>query len=73
MCSWASLILARYSNILQHVEVCACIDPCSWIIHIHGSEGTLYEGEEFVLQFKFNSKYPFDSPQVSCFRQHGDV
>jgi ubiquitin-conjugating enzyme E2 W len=45
-----------------------CFDPRSWIIHIHGSEGTLYEGEEFVLQFKFNSKYPFDSPQVSCFR-----
>ena len=38
---------------------------CSWNIHIKGPEGTLYDGEEFVLQFKFNSKYPFDSPQVS--------
>ena len=28
-------------------------------------EGTLYDGEEYVLLFKFNSKYPFDSPQVS--------
>lgn len=27
-----------------------------------GVEGTLYEGERFQLLFKFNSKYPFDSP-----------
>ena len=56
-----------------YLKTCACFDPCSWIIHIQGSEGTLYEGEEFVLQFKFNSKYPFDSPQVSYFREHGGV
>ena len=37
---------------------------CSWKIHLSGPEGTLYDGEHFVLQFKFNSKYPFDSPQV---------
>ena len=37
-----------------------------WRIHIAGPAGTLYDGEEFVLQFKFNSKYPFDSPQVIC-------
>ena len=30
-----------------------------------GPEKTLYAGEEYVLLFKFNSKYPFDSPQVS--------
>lgn len=27
-----------------------------------GVEGTLYEGEHFQLLFKFNNKYPFDSP-----------
>ncbi len=37
----------------------------SWKIHIDGPEATLYEGEQFTLQFLFNSKYPFDSPQVS--------
>lgn len=26
-----------------------------------------------MLQFKFNSKYPFDSPQVSYFREHGGI
>lgn len=30
-----------------------------------GVEGTLYEGEHFQLLFKFNNKYPFDSPEVT--------
>lgn len=36
-----------------------------WKINIDGVEGTLYEGEHFQLLFKFNNKYPFDSPEVS--------
>jgi ubiquitin-conjugating enzyme E2 W len=32
---------------------------------MEGAEGTLYEGEQFQLQFKFSAKYPFDSPEVS--------
>lgn len=32
---------------------------------MEGVPGTLYEGEKFVLQFKFTNKYPFDSPEVS--------
>ncbi|KAH8367122.1 hypothetical protein KR084_001478 [Drosophila pseudotakahashii] len=35
-----------------------------WKINIKGFEGTLYEGEDFQLLFKFNNKYPFDSPEV---------
>lgn len=34
---------------------------------MEGAQGTLYEGEQFQLQFKFSSKYPFDSPEVSTF------
>ena len=30
-----------------------------------GPPSTLYQGEEFVLQFKFGQKYPFDSPEVT--------
>lgn len=30
-----------------------------------GVAGTLYDGENFQLLFKFNNKYPFDSPEVS--------
>lgn len=37
----------------------------SWVIHMDGVPGTLYEGEKFLLQFKFTNKYPFDSPEVS--------
>lgn len=36
-----------------------------WIVHMDGAKGTLYEGERFQLQFKFSSKYPFDSPEVT--------
>lgn len=34
-----------------------------------GVAGTLYEGENFQLLFKFNNKYPFDSPEVINFNQ----
>ena len=30
-----------------------------------GPAGTLYENESFTLRFKFGSKYPFDSPEVT--------
>ncbi|GLH04424.1 Ubiquitin-conjugating enzyme E2-24 kDa [Gryllus bimaculatus] len=36
-----------------------------WIIQMDGAQGTLYEGEQFQLQFKFSPKYPFDSPEVT--------
>lgn len=32
-----------------------------------GTEGTLYDGEEFQLQFKFDTRYPFESPEVNNF------
>lgn len=35
---------------------------------MEGATGTLYEGEKFQLLFKFSSRYPFDSPQVSSTR-----
>ncbi len=31
---------------------------------LEGAAGTIYAGEKFHLQFKFGSRYPFDSPQV---------
>ena len=31
---------------------------------MQGAEGTLYDGEQFQLQFKFGTSYPFDSPEV---------
>lgn len=35
-----------------------------WNVHMKGADGTLYHGEDFQLQFRFSSKYPFDSPEV---------
>lgn len=35
-----------------------------WTIDILGVHGTLYENELFQLQFKFNDRYPFESPEV---------
>ena len=36
-----------------------------WKVKMAGPSNTLYDGEQFVLQFKFNVKYPFDSPEVT--------
>lgn len=35
---------------------------------MEGVAGTLYEGEQFQLQFKFSNKYPFDSPEVFYYK-----
>ncbi len=36
----------------------------NWIVRVQGPTGTLYEGEEFKLEFKFSQKYPFEAPEV---------
>ncbi|KYQ92043.1 Rab GTPase [Tieghemostelium lacteum] len=35
-----------------------------WVVQITGTENTLYNGEKFRLQFRFNSEYPLESPEV---------
>jgi len=40
-------------------------DLHTWHVRLTGAAGTLYEGENFKLQFKFSPKYPFDSPEVT--------
>lgn len=35
-----------------------------WHIKFTGAEGTVYAGEAYTLQFKFNAEYPIDSPEV---------
>ena len=37
---------------------------CRWVVDVTGVPGTLYDGEQFKLQFKFGTRYPFDSPTV---------
>ena len=35
-----------------------------WHIRFIGAEGTVYAGESYTLQFKFNDEYPIESPEV---------
>jgi ubiquitin-conjugating enzyme E2 W len=35
-----------------------------WLVHIKGVSGTIYEGENFVLQVTFDAKYPMECPEV---------
>jgi len=41
-----------------------------WTINMQGAEGTLYDGEQFQLQFKFGTSYPFESPEVTFVGQN---
>lgn len=38
-----------------------------WTISMDGALNTLYEGEKFSLQFRFDEQYPFSSPEVFFF------
>jgi len=35
-----------------------------WHIKFAGAENTVYQGEVFTLQFRFDEKYPFEAPEV---------
>lgn len=36
----------------------------SWVLRVDGAPGTLYAGEVFHLQFRFEQNYPLESPEV---------
>ena len=60
----ANLALSPPEGIKLDEETSQGSDLSQWIIEVSGPPGTLYEGETFKLNFKFNSRYPFDSPIV---------
>eukprot|EP01100_Stratorugosa_tubuloviscum_P001728 TRINITY_DN138_c1_g2_i2.p1 TRINITY_DN138_c1_g2~~TRINITY_DN138_c1_g2_i2.p1 ORF type:complete len:150 (+),score=52.39 TRINITY_DN138_c1_g2_i2:137-586(+) len=35
-----------------------------WLVRITGTQGSLYENESYILQFKFSDNYPIESPEV---------
>lgn len=39
-------------------------DLQKWTCNLVGAKDTLYEGEQFKLQFRFSSQYPLESPEV---------
>jgi ubiquitin-conjugating enzyme E2 W len=48
-----------------HEDTLAGRNLSIWKVHVKGPQNTLYQGENFLLQFKFGAKYPFDSPEVT--------
>lgn len=36
----------------------------SWKIRLTGAKGTIYEGEQFKLEFRFTPQYPLEAPDV---------
>jgi ubiquitin-conjugating enzyme E2 W len=41
-------------------------DLQEWIMGVECLGESLYKGQKFALRFRFDSKYPIDSPQVGC-------
>uniref|UniRef100_A0A1I8AW25 UBIQUITIN_CONJUGAT_2 domain-containing protein n=1 Tax=Steinernema glaseri TaxID=37863 RepID=A0A1I8AW25_9BILA len=39
-------------------------DAKTWFINVKAAQGTIYEGEEYVLRVKFSDDYPFKAPEV---------
>ncbi|KAK0428817.1 hypothetical protein QR680_011024 [Steinernema hermaphroditum] len=39
-------------------------DAKMWFINVKAAQGTIYEGEEYVLRVKFTDDYPFKPPEV---------
>jgi ubiquitin-conjugating enzyme E2 W len=44
-----------------------------WAIEIDGAKDSLYENETFLVQFKFGSNYPMESPEVVFHPNHCPV
>ncbi|XP_060858084.1 ubiquitin-conjugating enzyme E2 W-like isoform X2 [Metopolophium dirhodum] len=63
-------IFAREPPPGMSVDVQAEQNLKNWIINMQGPKGTLYDGEQFQLRFKFDTKYPFESPEVTFVGQN---
>jgi len=36
----------------------------TWLVTFNGAEGSVYEGERYTLEFKFDQDYPIEAPEV---------
>ncbi|CAO3642174.1 unnamed protein product [Mucor hiemalis] len=41
-----------------------------WKVRLTGAPGTIYEGEEFKLEFRFTTQYPLEAPDVVFIKPH---
>ncbi len=61
-------IAKELQKILETPEDGLIVTPLTtenWQIRFRGASGTLYDGEEFVVNVVFGSEYPIDSPIVT--------
>ena len=58
----AQNLIQNFSNVLE----LSIVDESKniWHIKFQGAQGTLYAGENFTLQFRFDDRYPFEAPEV---------
>ncbi|KAL0091306.1 ubiquitin-conjugating enzyme/RWD-like protein [Phycomyces blakesleeanus] len=52
------------ANSPEGVSIEEANDFKRWQLRIKGAPNTLYEGEEFDLEFRFSPSYPLESPEV---------
>ncbi|KAI8064716.1 ubiquitin-conjugating enzyme/RWD-like protein [Gongronella butleri] len=52
------------TNPLEGVSIEEAEDFKRWRLRVLGAPGTLYEGEQFRLEFRFTPSYPLESPEV---------
>ena len=48
----------------DHSITVEVISSDTWHVHMIGAPETIYEGEAYCLQVKFNNDYPIDSPEI---------
>ena len=54
-----------YQNFADTLELTVVDEPNNiWHVSFYGVKDTLYAGERFTLQFKFDDKYPFEAAEV---------
>ncbi|KAI8349668.1 ubiquitin-conjugating enzyme/RWD-like protein [Blakeslea trispora] len=54
----------------EGVEVEEADNFKKWKLRLRGATGTIYEGEEFKLEFRFTPQYPLEAPDVVFIRPY---
>ncbi|KAI9307344.1 hypothetical protein BJ944DRAFT_262073 [Cunninghamella echinulata] len=53
-----------HTNPIDGVLIDEAEDFKKWRLRLFGAPGTIYENEEFKLEFRFSPSYPLESPEV---------
>ncbi|CAO3593835.1 unnamed protein product [Absidia cylindrospora] len=58
------------TNPIEGVLIEEADDFKKWRLQLTGAPGTIYENEEFKLEFRFTPSYPLESPEVLFIRPY---